>query len=58
MGNAYTDLMFLKDTKGDGVADVREVYLQGLDNAVAHLCRSLVGKADGDDLFRLLDACQ
>ncbi|MEI7908040.1 MAG: PVC-type heme-binding CxxCH protein [Verrucomicrobiota bacterium] len=30
------DLLFLKDSKGDGVADVREVMLQGLDNADTH----------------------
>ena len=30
------DLLFLKDSKGDGVADVREIYLQGLDNADTH----------------------
>ncbi|MEI7953977.1 MAG: PVC-type heme-binding CxxCH protein [Verrucomicrobiota bacterium] len=30
------DILFLKDTKGDGVADVREVYMQGVDNADTH----------------------
>ena len=30
------NILFLKDTDGDGVADTREVYLQGLDNADTH----------------------
>ncbi len=31
-----SELLFLKDTKGDGVADVRIVLLQGLDSADTH----------------------
>jgi azurin/glucose/arabinose dehydrogenase len=30
------DILFLKDTDGDDVADVREVYLQGIDGADTH----------------------
>jgi len=30
------DIIFLKDTDGDDVADVRQVYLQGLDSADTH----------------------
>lgn len=30
------NMLFLKDTDGDGVADVREVYMQGIDSADTH----------------------
>ena len=30
------DILFLKDSKGDGVCDVREIYMQGIDNADTH----------------------
>jgi len=30
------EILFLKDSKGDGVADIREVYMQGIDDADTH----------------------
>ncbi len=34
--NSIPEILFLKDTDGDDVADVREVYLSGIDSADTH----------------------
>jgi len=43
-----SDLLFLKDTNGDGVADVRTVLLQGLDSSDTHHgANNLISGPDG-----------
>lgn len=45
------DLMFLKDTDGDDVADVRERVLHGLDSADTHHAINSFAFGPGGDLF-------